>query len=111
MGQKRGKKNQKPWAGEDVFLVHPQNSLNGLILNWCAGGCWFTPAKIGDILVVPLTDNLLGAQGNRKRVEIEGFFGCYPIREPGEGTRKDGDRRVFLVVPLPENLVRAQGNR
>jgi hypothetical protein len=26
-----------------VFLVHPQNSLNTLILNWCAGGCWFTP--------------------------------------------------------------------
>jgi hypothetical protein len=34
-----------PWAGEeDVFLVHPQNSLNRLILNWCTGGCWFTPA-------------------------------------------------------------------
>jgi hypothetical protein len=24
--------------------VHPQNGLNGLILNWCIGGCWFTPA-------------------------------------------------------------------
>jgi hypothetical protein len=23
--------------------VHPQNRLNGLILNWCIGGCWFTP--------------------------------------------------------------------
>jgi hypothetical protein len=29
---------------EDVFLVHPQNSLKGLILNWCTCGCWFTPA-------------------------------------------------------------------
>ncbi len=33
LGQRRGLKN--PWAGEeDVFLSHPQNSLNGLILNW-----------------------------------------------------------------------------
>jgi hypothetical protein len=24
--------------------VHPQNSLNGLNLNWCTGGCWFIPA-------------------------------------------------------------------
>ncbi len=41
----KGLKN--PWAGEeDVFLVHPQNSLNGLILNWCTGGCWFTPALL-----------------------------------------------------------------
>jgi hypothetical protein len=28
---------------EDVFVVHPQNNLNDLILNWCTGGCWFTP--------------------------------------------------------------------
>jgi len=43
LGQRRGLKN--PWAGEeDVFLVHPQNGLNGLILNWCTGGCRFTPA-------------------------------------------------------------------
>jgi hypothetical protein len=26
--------------------VHPQNRLNGLILNWCIGGCWFTPALL-----------------------------------------------------------------
>jgi hypothetical protein len=45
LGQRRGLKN--PWAGEeDVFLVHPQNDLNGLILNWCTGGCWFTPAIV-----------------------------------------------------------------
>jgi hypothetical protein len=25
-------------------LVHPQNGLNSLILSWCIGGCWFTPA-------------------------------------------------------------------
>jgi hypothetical protein len=22
------------------------NSFNGLILNWCIGGCWFTPTAI-----------------------------------------------------------------
>jgi hypothetical protein len=27
-----------------VFSAHPQNGLNGLILNSCTGGCWFTPA-------------------------------------------------------------------
>ncbi len=31
---------------KDVFLVHPQNGLNGLILNLCIGGCWFTPAWV-----------------------------------------------------------------
>ncbi len=42
MGHRRGLRN--PWAGEeDGFLVHPQNGLNGLILNWCIDGCWFTP--------------------------------------------------------------------
>jgi len=36
---------EKSWARqEDVFLVHPQNGLNSLILSWCIGGCWFTPA-------------------------------------------------------------------
>jgi hypothetical protein len=30
---------------EDVFLVHPENGLSGLILNWCTDGCWFTPAQ------------------------------------------------------------------
>jgi hypothetical protein len=29
---------------EDGIFVHPQNGFNGLILNWCIGGCWFTPA-------------------------------------------------------------------
>jgi hypothetical protein len=43
LGQRRGLKN--PWARqEDVFLVHPQNGLNGLILNWCIGGYYFTAA-------------------------------------------------------------------
>jgi len=43
LGQRRGLKN--PWARqEDVFLVHPQKGLNGLILNWCIGGFCFTPA-------------------------------------------------------------------
>jgi len=52
LGQRRGLK--KPWAGEEenknallgCVWVHPQNDLNGLILNWCTGGCWFTPAGI-----------------------------------------------------------------
>jgi len=37
--QSEGRELKKPWVGKDVFLVHPQNSLNGLILNWCIGGC------------------------------------------------------------------------
>jgi len=46
-GKRWGLKN--PWAREeDVFLVHPQNSLNSLILNWCTCGCWFTPAIAED---------------------------------------------------------------
>jgi hypothetical protein len=28
-----------------VLLIHPQNGFNGLILNWCIGGYWFTPAQ------------------------------------------------------------------
>jgi hypothetical protein len=43
LGQRRGGK--KIYAGrEDGIFVHPENSLNGLIHNWCIGGCWFTPA-------------------------------------------------------------------
>jgi hypothetical protein len=30
----------------DVFLVHPENDFNSLILDWCIGGCWFTPAGV-----------------------------------------------------------------
>ncbi len=41
--EKRWKK--KIHAGrEDGIFVHPLNGFNGLILNWCIGGCWFTPA-------------------------------------------------------------------
>ncbi len=29
--------------------VHPRNGFNGLILNWCIGGCWFTPALTKDL--------------------------------------------------------------
>jgi hypothetical protein len=32
---------------EDGIFVHLQNGFNGLILNWCIGGCWFTPAGSG----------------------------------------------------------------
>jgi hypothetical protein len=36
------KRLEWPHLELDVFLVHPQNGLNGLILNWCTGGgCWF----------------------------------------------------------------------
>jgi hypothetical protein len=43
LGENKGLKN--PWAKEeDVFLIHPQNDLNSLILTWCIGGCWFTLA-------------------------------------------------------------------
>jgi hypothetical protein len=34
-------KKKTPTGREDV---HPQNGLYRLILNWCIGGCWFTPA-------------------------------------------------------------------
>ncbi len=36
-------KKKTPTGREDV---HPRNGLNGLILNWCIGGCWFTPAPM-----------------------------------------------------------------
>ncbi len=37
---------KKSHAGrEDGIFVHPLNGFNGLILNWCIGGCWFTPAS------------------------------------------------------------------
>jgi hypothetical protein len=43
--KKRWKK--KIYAGkEDGIFVHPENGLNGLIRNWCIGGCWFTPALL-----------------------------------------------------------------
>ncbi len=43
MGQRRGEKKKthqvkkKNTSGKED--VHPQNGLNGLILNWCIGGC------------------------------------------------------------------------
>jgi len=43
-GEEENKNAQAGWAG--CVWVHPQNGLNGLILNWCMGGCWFTPARI-----------------------------------------------------------------
>jgi len=56
LGQRRGLKN--PWARqENVFLVHPQNGLNGLILNWCIGGCCFTPALVESFPKIPRTQS------------------------------------------------------
>jgi hypothetical protein len=43
LGQRRGEKKKthqvkkKNTSGRED--VHPQNGLNGLILNWCIGGC------------------------------------------------------------------------
>jgi hypothetical protein len=53
-GKLWGRGLKKPWAGEEenknaqagCVWVHPQNGLNNLILNWCTGGCWFTPASL-----------------------------------------------------------------
>jgi hypothetical protein len=54
--QRRGLKN--PWAREeDVFLVHPQNGLNGLILNWCMAAGSFQPF----VTTVVIINNFLNA--------------------------------------------------
>jgi hypothetical protein len=42
--EKKWEKNIHP-GREDGIFVHPQNNFNGLILNWCIGGCWFTPGR------------------------------------------------------------------
>ncbi len=50
-------RREKLWGGEKVektknlrqgrmFLVHPQNNLNGLILNRCTSGYWFTSVYV-----------------------------------------------------------------
>jgi len=36
--EKRWKKIKNP-GREDGIFVHPENGLNGLIRNWCIGGC------------------------------------------------------------------------
>ncbi len=36
--EKRWKKKINP-GREDGIFVHPENDLNGLIRNWCIGGC------------------------------------------------------------------------
>jgi hypothetical protein len=40
---------------ENVFFVHPQNGLNGLILNWGIAGCWFTPAVDRAYIILEFT--------------------------------------------------------
>jgi hypothetical protein len=47
LGQRRGEKKKIHAGREDGIFVYPQNGFNGLILNWCIGGCWFTPAIVG----------------------------------------------------------------
>jgi len=39
LGQRRGGKKKSMSVGRMGFFVHPQNGFNGLILNWCIGGC------------------------------------------------------------------------
>ncbi len=64
MGQRRWLK--KPWAGEEenknallgCVGVQPQNGLNGLILNWCTGGCWFTPAILKSLCKNEMTSKV-----------------------------------------------------
>jgi hypothetical protein len=72
LGQKRGLKN--PWAREEgVFLVHPQNGLNGLILNWCIGGWWFTPAQYQEDIKRKPMRLLPDGHPNVKSVQKVGF--------------------------------------
>jgi hypothetical protein len=42
----RGREEVKKKISTGREDVHPQNRLNRLILNWCIGGCWFTPAPL-----------------------------------------------------------------
>jgi len=48
---------------EDGIFVHLKNGLNGLIRNWCIGGCWFTPAHIKHWQIVVV--NLEGMVSSR----------------------------------------------
>jgi hypothetical protein len=44
---------KKNYAGkEDGIFVHLENGLNGLIRNWCIGGCWFSPTHLNKWLIV-----------------------------------------------------------
>ncbi len=42
----------------DVFGFIPKNSLNGLIVNWCTGGCWFTPAILKSLCKSEITSKV-----------------------------------------------------
>jgi hypothetical protein len=44
----RGREEVKKKISTGKEDVHPQNRLNRLILKWCVGGCWFTPAVVDD---------------------------------------------------------------
>jgi len=37
--EKRWKKKKTNPGREDGIFVHPENSLNEIIRNWCIGGC------------------------------------------------------------------------
>jgi len=43
LGQRRDEKTNNFGQG-GCAVGSSQNGFNGLILNWCIGGCWFTPA-------------------------------------------------------------------
>jgi hypothetical protein len=38
-GREEVEKKKKNSGREDGIFVHPENGLNGLIRNWCIGGC------------------------------------------------------------------------
>jgi hypothetical protein len=38
-GREEVKKKKKNTGREDGIFVHPESGLNGLIRNWCIGGC------------------------------------------------------------------------
>jgi len=45
LGQSRGGKKKRIFGQGGCGFGSSQNGFNGLILNWCIGGCWFTPAS------------------------------------------------------------------
>jgi len=72
--EKRWEKNI--YAGrEDGIFVHPKNGLNGLIRNWCIGGCWVTLA-IGNNGPFSCTGARVVVEGdvhslhNRRRLQV-----------------------------------------
>jgi hypothetical protein len=99
LGHRRVLKN--PWVGqEDVFLVHPQNGLNGFILNWCTGGCWFTPAPLSRVR----TENGAGIQDGMQIPRTTPIQGPYPVLRSGRNLNGcdfvEKERTLFRECPI-----------